>query len=366
MSITTSSYKPKEGVVIAFNSVSGNTQKAVMALADKLRARGCPKVVVNDLARCDMDEAIEDAFRYSKLVLAATTYSADVFPVMRSFLEDLTARGFGNRLVGLIENGGWSPMAAKAMRKILASSKNLTFTDTTVTIMSVLSSENREQLDAMADELCRDCMEPKDKKATIDPTALFHIGYGLYVVTCHDGKKDNGLIVNTVTQVTSTPNRVAVTINKDNYSHDVIKATGKMNVNCLSVDAPFSVFENFGFVSGRNVDKFEKIEPLRATNGLSVLPRYINSFMSLNVEQYIDLDTHGMFICTLEEARVISDRETMTYAFYHANVKPKPKTDKKKGYICKICGYIYDGDPLPEDFVCPLCKHGAADFEPIQ
>ena len=200
----------------------------------------------------------------------------------------------------------------------------------------------------------------------IDPTALFHIGYGLYVVTCHDGKKDNGLIVNTVIQVTSSPNRVAVTINKQNYSHDVIKKTGKMNVNCLSVDAPFSVFERFGFVSGRNVDKFEKIEPLRATNGLAVLPRYINSFMSLNVEQYIDLDTHGMFICTLEEARVISDRETMTYAFYHANVKPKPKTDKKKGYICKICGYIYDGDPLPEDFVCPICKHGAADFEPIQ
>ena len=199
-----------------------------------------------------------------------------------------------------------------------------------------------------------------------DLTALFNIGYGLYVMTSNDGKKDNGLIVNTVTQITNTPNRIAVTINKENYSHHVIKQTGIMNINCLTVDAPFKVFEAFGFVSGRNVDKFADCEPLRSDNGLVVLPRYINSFMSLKVEQYVDFDTHGMFICTITEARVLSDRDTMTYTYYQDNVKPKPQTEGKKGFVCKVCGYVYEGDTLPEDFVCPLCKHGAADFEPIQ
>ena len=200
----------------------------------------------------------------------------------------------------------------------------------------------------------------------IDNTALFKIGYGLYVITTNDGKKDNGLIVNTVTQVTNTPNRIAVTINKQNYSHHIIKQTGKMNINCLSEDAPFSVFERFGFQSGRNTDKFEGCEVMRSDNGLVFLSRNINSFMSLKVEQYIDLDTHGMFICSVTESRVISDKPSMTYAYYHANVKPKPQTEGKKGYVCKICGYVYEGDTLPEDIICPLCKHGAADFEEIK
>ena len=199
-----------------------------------------------------------------------------------------------------------------------------------------------------------------------DPRALFNIGYGLYVVTCNDGKKDNGLIVNTVTQLTDTPLRVAVTINKKNYSHDVIKETGKMNVNCLTVEAPFKVFEAFGFVSGRTVDKFAGCTPDRSENGLVVLPRYINAFISLTVEKYVDVDTHGMFICTVTEAQVLSDKETMTYTYYQKNVKPRPKTESKKGYVCKVCGYIYEGEELPEDFVCPLCKHGASDFEKIQ
>ena len=194
---------------------------------------------------------------------------------------------------------------------------------------------------------------------------MFKIGYGLYVVTSNDGKKDNGLIVNTVTQVTNTPNRIAVTVNKDNYSHHVIKQTGIMNINCLSTDAPFKVFQNFGFQSGRTVDKFEGWSPLRSDNGLVFLPRYINSFMSLKVEQYVDLDTHGMFICTVTEARVISNVETMTYNYYQSNVKPKPDTEGKKGYVCVVCGYVYEGDELPDDIVCPLCKHGAADFEKI-
>ena len=365
---TWSSYAVEsEGIVIAYTSVYGNTKKAVEILADKLRANGCPKVVVNDLARCDMAEAVEDAFRYGKLVLTTTTYNADIFPFMRTFIESLTEREYKNRTVAFIENGTWAPLAAKIMKGMFEKSKNINFVEPVVHIRSALNAASTAELDELSKELCRDYIAQDGETANKnDLTALFNIGYGLYVVTSNDGKKDNGLIVNTVSQVTNSPNRIAVTINKDNYSHHVIKQTGKMNINCLSVDAPFSVFENFGFRSGRNVDKFEGSEPLRSDNGLAFLPRYINSFMSLKVEQYVDLDTHGMFICSVTEARVISDVETMTYTYYQKNVKPRPQTEGKKGFVCKVCGYIYEGDELPEDFICPLCKHGAADFEPIK
>ena len=364
---TWSSYTPEsEGIVIAYTSVYGNTAKAVDKLAELLKSKGCPEVIVHDLARCDMSKAVENAFRYGKLVLATTTYNAGIFPFMRDFIEHLTERGYQNRTVAFIENGSWAPMAAKVMKNMLADSKKLTLAEPTVTLRSALNSECLEQLEALANELCRDYIaQDSDTANKNDLTALFNIGYGLYVITSNDGKKDNGLIVNTVTQVTNTPNRIAVTINKQNYSHHVIKQTGIMNINCLSVDAPFSVFENFGFKSGRNTDKFTDGEQLRSDNGLVFLKRYINSFMSLKVEQYVDLDTHGMFICSVTEARVISDSETMTYTYYQKNVKPKPETEGKKGFVCKICGYVYEGDTLPEDFICPLCKHGAADFEPI-
>ncbi len=365
---TWSSYQPEEdGVVIAYTSVYGNTKKAVMLLAEKLKANGCPKVVVNDLARCDMAEAIEDAFRYSKIVLATTTYNAEIFPFMHTFINGLTERNFSNRTVAFIENGSWAPLATKVMKGMLENCKNLSYTENNVRILSALNSESLAQLDDLSAELCREYIALKDDAPNKnDLTALFNIGYGLYVITSNDGKKDNGLIVNTVTQVTNTPNRIAVTISKENYSHHVIKQTGKMNINCLTTEATFAVFEKFGFKSGRNVDKFEGCEPLRSDNGLIVLPRNINSFMSLEVERYVDFDTHGMFICAVTEARVLSDKETMTYTYYQENVKPKPETEGKKGFVCKVCGYIYEGDTLPEDFVCPLCKHGAADFEEIK
>ena len=361
-----SSYQPEdEGIVIAYTSVYGNTKKAVQLLAEKLAANGAA-VSVHDLARCDMAEAVEDAFRYSKLVLATTTYNADIFPFMREFIDHLTARDFQNRTVAFMENGSWAPLATKVMKDMLEKSKNITYAENSVRILSALNEESTAQLDALAQELCREYLAQQDTTANKnDLTALFNIGYGLYVVTSHDGKKDNGLIVNAVSQLTDRPNRVAVTINKQNYSHHVIKQTGKMNVCCLSEDAPFSVFERFGFSSGRTADKFEGMQPLRSDNGLAFLPRHINSFMSLQVEQYVDLDSHGMFICSVTEARVISDRPTMTYSYYHANVKPKPATEGKKGYVCRICGWVYEGDTLPDDIVCPLCKHGAADFEPI-
>lgn len=355
-----------EGVMIAYTSIYGNTKKAVELLAAKLREKGCPQVVVCDLARTEMSKAVEDAFRYGKLVLASTTYNADIFPFMRTFIEHLTERGYQKRTIGLIENGSWAPMAAKVMSGMFEKSKNITWLNTTVKIMSSLSEENLQQLEAMAEELSREYIAQSAEKANKnDMTALFKIGYGLYVVTSNDGTRDNGLIVNTVTQLTDQPFRVAVNINKANYSHHIIKKTGILNVNCLSVDAPFRVFQNFGFQSGRQADKFAGWKTCRSDNGLVFLPKYINAFMSLKVEQYVDLDTHGMFICTVTEARVMSDRDTMTYTYYQKNVKPKPETEGKKGFVCKICGYIYEGDTLPDDYICPLCKHGAADFEPI-
>ena len=364
---TWSSYTPEEeGIVIAYTSVYGHTKKAVDLLADKLRSKGCPKVVVYDLARDDMSLALSDAFRYSKLILATTTYNASIYPFMHDYISRLVEHNFQNRTVGLIENGSWAPLAAKVMREMMAKCKKINWLDTTVKILSAINQDNQDQLEAMADELCKEYIAQNDTLANKnDLTALFRIGYGLYVVTSNDGKKDNGLIVNTVIQLTDTPNRVAVNINKANYSHHVIKQTGMLNVNCLSTEAPFSVFQQFGFQTGRSVDKFADQTVHRSDNGLVFLDKYINAFMSLKVEDYVDLGTHGMFICSVTEARVMSNQETMTYTYYQNNVKPKPETEGKKGFVCKVCGYIYEGDELPADYICPLCKHGAADFEPI-
>ncbi len=364
---TWSSYQAEsEGILIAYTSVYGNTKKAVLELAEKLKANGCPKVVVSDLARTDMAEAVEDAFRYNKLVLATTTYNASIFPFMNTFIENLVERNYQNRTIGFIENGSWAPLAAKIMKEKLEGCKNLTFVEPVVKINSGLSEENHQQIEELCQSLTKEYVAQASETANKhDLKALYNIGYGLYVVTSNDGKKDNGLIVNTVTQLTDSPLKIAVNINKQNYSHHVIKQTKVLNVNCLSVDAPFSVFENFGFVSGRNVDKFANTQVLRSDNGLVFLPKYINSFLSLKVDDYIDLGTHGMFICSVTESRVISNVESMTYAYYQANVKPKPE-GTSKGYVCKVCGYVYEGDELPEDYICPLCKHGAQDFEKIE
>ena len=365
---TWSSYTPEaDGIVIAYTSVYGHTREAVYLLAEKLKAKGCPRVLVYDLARDDMSLAISDAFRYSKLVLATTTYNASVYPFMNDFITRLVEHNFQNRTVALVENGSWAPLAAKIMKEIMAPCKKINWVKNNVHIWSAVKEDNRKQIESMSDELCKEYIAKSDNLANKnDMSALFRIGYGLYVVTSNDGKRDNGLIVNTVTQLTDNPYRVAVNINKANYSHHIIQQTGVLNVNCLSVDAPFSVFEQFGFQSGRSTDKFAGQKVNRSGNGLVFLDKYINAFMSLKVEQYVDLGTHGMFICSVTEARVMSDQETMTYTYYQNNVKPKPQTEGKKGFVCKVCGYIYEGDELPEDYICPLCKHGAVDFEPIQ
>ena len=361
-----SSYTPEsDGVVIAYTSIYGHTKEAVELLADQLRKRGTPKVVIHDLARTDMAEAVEDAFRYDKLVLATTTYNADVFPFMRTYLDKLTERAFQNRTVAFIENVSWAPTANKVMKEKFANSKNLTFAKNDVTILSALNDESTAQVIALAEELAASYAPVQVQEDYIDPTALFSIGYGLYVVTSNDGTKDNGLIVNTVTQVSDKPNRVAVTVNKLNWSCDIIAKTGVLNVSTLSQEAPFKVFEHFGFQSGKDVDKFAAWTGVqRSANGLLFLDKYANSYISCKVIQQIDLQTHIMFICDVTQCVKLNDAETMTYSYYHKHVKPQPESEKK-GFVCKICGYVYEGEELPDDIICPLCKHGAADFEPL-
>lgn len=198
----------------------------------------------------------------------------------------------------------------------------------------------------------------------INPTALFNIGYGLYIVTAREGEKDNGCIVNAVTQLTDKKLRVAVTINKQNLTHDMVKNTGVMNVNCLVEETPFEIFQYFGFQSGKDVEKFVSPNLHRSENGLVIQPNYSNSFFSLKVESEVDLDSHTLFICEVTEAKVLSDKPTMTYTYYHKNVKPKPEK-KSKGWVCTVCGYVYEGEELPSDFICPLCKHGVDAFEKL-
>ncbi|MBQ6545891.1 MAG: flavin reductase [Lachnospiraceae bacterium] len=364
---TWSSYLPEsDGVCICYTSVYGHTKTAAEFLAEELTKRGVPKVALNDLARSDMPECVEDAFRYDKLVLATTTYNSEIFPYMREFIDMLVERNFQKRTVAFIENGSWAPTAMKVMKKKMEGLKNITYAKNNVTILSALNEETSAQLVALADELAEGYEPVVPEEVKIDPTALFKIGYGLYVVTCNDGRKDNGQIVNTVSQVASKPDRIAVNINKANYSAEVIQKTGVMNVCVLNEQAPFQVFKHFGFQSGRTVDKFADYpHAAKARNGVAYLTKYANAYISLKVFNVVDMGSHWMFLCDITESVVLNAIETMTYTYYQKNVKPKPE-EKKKGWVCDICGYIYEGEELPEDFICPLCKHPASDFSKLE
>ncbi|MCQ2739230.1 MAG: flavin reductase [bacterium] len=200
----------------------------------------------------------------------------------------------------------------------------------------------------------------------MDTNALYKIVYGLYVLTAHENEKDNGCILNTVMQVTSDPCMVAIAVNKQNYTNEIISKTRKFNISTLAEGTKFDIFKRFGFQSGRDVDKFVNFyDTKRSPNGVLYITQNTNAFMSAYVKQEIDLETHTMFIGQLVEAVCLSDKPTVTYDFYQKNIKPKPENTQKKGWRCKVCGYVYDGENLPEDYICPICKHGVADFERI-
>ena len=367
-----SRYQPEEtAVMIAYGSVYGHTENAAEILASELADRGIRNVVLYDVSATHPSVIVAEAFRCSHLVFASTTYNAGIFCNMETVLTDLKAHNLQNRTVGIIQNGSWAPTSGDLMRQMVSSMKNMTILDADVDIRSSVKDAQLAQLQALADAIVASMPKAEviDHSQQIEPNAFFKLSYGLFVLTTNDGKRDNGCIINTVTQLTDTPKRVTIAVNKQNYSHDTLLKTGVFNVSVLSEDAPFKLFQCFGFCSGRDTDKFASFPHAeRSENGLLRLNRYADAFLSCKVIDHYDYGTHTLFVADVTEARVLSNQPSITYAYYFANTKPKPQPadEDKKGWVCKICGYVYEGEVLPPDFICPLCKHGAADFEPLK
>jgi flavin reductase (DIM6/NTAB) family NADH-FMN oxidoreductase RutF len=231
------------------------------------------------------------------------------------------------------------------------------------------------ELEAMAEAILASFPRPaastggKDAKAaSVDPAAMFKLSYGLFVLTAKDGLKDNGCIINTVVQITVSPLRIMVAVNKANFTHDMIAKTGEFNLSVLSESVPFSIFEQFGFHSGNDTDKFAGCRyDKRAANGIRYVPEHTNCVISAKISDSFDYGTHTVFIAEVTQSFVLSDEPSVTYQYYFDNIKPKPQPpgEDKKGFVCKICAYVHEGDSLPKDFICPLCKHGVQDFEPV-
>ncbi len=367
-----SRYQPEENaVMIAYASVYGHTENAANILAAELADRGVRNVVMYDVSMTHPSVIVAEAFRCSHLVFASTTYNAGIFCNMETVLTDLKAHNLQNRTVGIIQNGSWAPTAGDLMRKCISEMKNMTILDTGVDILSSVKDAQRLQLQALADALV-DTMpkpQPADHSQKVESNAMFKLSYGLFVLTAREAGQDNGCIINTAAQLTDTPKRLTIAVNKQNHTHDMIVRTGEFNVSILSEDAPFRVFQHFGFQSGRDVNKFEKFSHAeRSENGLLRLNRYANAFISCRVTDKLDYGTHTLFVADITEARVLTNAPSITYAYYFAHTKPKPQPaeENKPGWVCKICGYVYEGETLPADFICPLCKHGAADFEKLK
>ena len=369
-------YQPEEqAVVIAYASVYGGTENAANILASMLASRGAHNVKLYDVSVTHPSYIVSECFRASHLVFLSTTYNAGMFVNMETLVHDIVAHNLQNRTIALVENGSWAPTAGGLMRAEFQKLKHCTILDEGCTIRSSVKDEQVEQLTAIADALCATLIpahasveEPAPSApGVVEPNAMFKLSYGLFVLTAREANRDNGCIINTVTQLTDSPKRISIAVNKQNLTHDMILKTGVFNVSILSERAPFAIFKHYGFQSGRDTDKFAGVPALaRAQNGIYYLPDSTNAFLSGKVTQTIDLGTHTLFIADVTEARVLSDAPSMTYAYYFENVKPKPAAlEKKTGWVCKICGYVYEGEELPEDFICPLCKHGAEDFEKL-
>ena len=373
-----STYTPEEtGVMIAYASVYGNTENTAEIISSRLRDLGI-KTVMFDVSVTPASEIIAAAFKWSHLLFASTTYNAGIFVSMEELLNDLAAHNIQNRTVAFVENGSWAPTSGGLMRKIMSGCKDMTILEETLTLKSSLKPQQEEQLDALINAISATIPrfekpvidETAMDKATVDPIAIQKFSYGLFVLTARSGDKDNGCIINTAAQLTSSPNRINIAVNKANFTHDMILNTGVFNISVLAEDTSFDTFKRFGFASGKDTDKFEGFleNTARSANGLLYVTAGTNAFMSAKVIEAHDYGSHTLFVAELTEAEVLRDEPSVTYAYYFEHIKPKPQPkieEEKHGYVCKICGYVYEGDTLPPDFICPLCKHGAADFEKI-
>ena len=370
-----STYRPEDtGVMIAYASVYGNTENTAEIIASRLRDQGI-RTVMFDVSVTPASEIVAAAFRWSHLLFASTTYNAGVFVSMDELLRDLAAHNIQNRTVAFVENGSWAATSGRLMREILSECRNMTFLNETVSLRSSLKPAQSADVDALVEALAATMPRRKPAAAaaapaaggSMDPAAFFKLSYGLFVLTAREGEKDNGCIINTAQLLTDTPKRITIAVNKQNLTHDMILRTGVFNVSVLTEKVPFKVFQHFGFQSGRDTDKFAGWQGPRSANGLCYLPEYTNALLSGRVISTADYGTHTLFVAEVTEARILSEEPSVTYSYYFQHIKPKPQpqAEQKKGFVCKICGYVYEGDTLPEDFICPLCKHGAADFEPL-
>lgn len=366
-----STYTPEDnGVMIAYASVYGDTENAAEILAEKLSEKITGKISLYDVSVTHPSVIVAESFRYSHLVFASTTYNAGIFCNMETALLDIKAHNLQNRTVALIENGSWAATSGSLMKDIFSSMKNITILDKIVSIKSSVKDEQITELELIADQISQSM--PKHEiimhEKKIEPNAMFSLSYGLYLLTADDSKKCNGCIINTAMQITDSPKRILIAVNKSNYTHDIIVSSGVFNLSVLTTDTPFKVFEHFGFQSGKDTDKFAGYKNAqKSENGILYLTEYSNAFISGKVVEKCDYGTHTVFIAEVTEAAVLSDVPSVTYQYYFDNIKPKPipADEPKKGFVCKVCGYFYEGETLPDDFICPLCKHGAEDFEPV-
>ncbi|MCL2415468.1 MAG: flavin reductase [Defluviitaleaceae bacterium] len=371
-----SRYEPEQqGVMIAYASVYGNTENAAEILSSDLRDMGIPTVMF-DVSVTPASEIIAAAFKWSHLVFASTTYNAKIFVTMEALIYDLVAHNIQNRTIALIENGTWAATSGALMRKKFEECKNITFigensNGANVSIRSSVKADKLAEINNLAKSIA-DSFPPKKEKSTavVDVDAMWKIPYGLFLVTARDESsgKENGCIVNTVSQITVSPLQITVFINKDNLTHDMVMKTGKMAVSVLTQSTPFAVFEHFGLVSGRDKEKiFDDENFVRMENGLYAMTKYANAVMTAEVVSVTDCGTHSIFMAEITESKVLNDKPSCTYEYYFQNIKPKPQKSQgnQAGYVCKICGYIHYGESLPADFICPLCKHGVADFEKL-
>ncbi len=367
-------YTPEtKGVMIAYASVYGHTENVAEIISSRLRDLGI-KTKMYDVSVTPTSELVATAFEYSHLLFASTTYNAGVFITMEEVLRDIVAHNLKNRTVAFVENGSWAPTAGKQMKEILSKLQNITYLDETISIRSSLRESQVAEIDALVNAIKASFdnaidAEPTTATTAIDNKAVFSLSYGLYVLTTNNGAKDNGCIINTAQLLTDNPKRMTIAVNKANYSHDTVMKTKAFNISILTEEVPFKVFEHFGFKSGREVDKFADYSNVkRSSNGLLYLSQYTNAYISAKVLTTYDYGTHTLFVAEIQEAQALSDNTSVTYDYYFKHIKPKPQLTKEPtdGYVCKVCGYVYEGTSLPADYVCPLCKHGVDDFEKIK
>ena len=372
-----SSYTPEEkSVLIAYASVYGHTENAANILAAKLVERGV-RVRMYDTSVTPASYILSDAFRCSHLVFAATTYNAGVFVTMENLLHDIANHNLQGRKIAIMENGSWAPTSGKLMREMLSGLKNTEFIGDNITIRSALAENQMGELDALADAIAADLrpaaapVQESEAPAAldVDNDVFKRFSYGVEVLTTRVDGKDYGCIINTAGQVASCdPKKITISVIKKNNTCDMVAKAGKFNISILTQDAPYKLFQRFGFQSGRDVDKFADVSYTeRMANGIRYIPEYTNAVLSCEVIDVKDVETQVLYIANVVEAKVLSSAPSCTYAYYHAHIKPKknPAPERGEGYVCKVCGYFHEGSELPDDFVCPLCKHGKDDFEHV-